>query len=97
MAKRRPDWELCAGGAVKTPQPPLPATTALRMWKSGKPETEPAACGGRARHRLSAEPGGVLNETLPEDGYDRLLFTTKCDAVFGHVLELASHGRKWAA
>jgi len=39
----------------------------------------------------------VLNETLPDDGYDRLLFTTKCDAVFGHVLELASHGRKWAA
>ena len=39
----------------------------------------------------------VLNETLPEDGYDRLLFKTKCDAVFGHVLELASHGRKWAA
>jgi len=43
----------------------------------------------RARRRV--------NETLPEDGYVRLLIKMKCDAVFGYVLELASHGRKWAA
>ena len=97
MAKRRPDWELCAGGAVKTPQPPLPATTALRMWKSGKPETETGSIWWTRSTSPSRRARRRVNETLPEDGYVRLLFKTKCDAVFGHVLELASHGRKWAA
>jgi type I restriction enzyme R subunit len=39
----------------------------------------------------------VLNEHLPEDGYDRVLFKAKCDAVFSLVLDHATHGRKWAA
>ena len=51
----------------------------------------------QSKKRVQTAVEEVLNETLPEDGYDRLLFKTKCDAVFGHVLELASHGRKWAA
>ena len=51
----------------------------------------------QSKKRVQTAVEEVLNETLPEDGYARLLFKTKCDAVFGHVLELASHGRKWAA
>ena len=39
----------------------------------------------------------VLNAHLPEESYDRLLFKTKCDAVFDLVIDHASHGRKWAA
>ena len=38
----------------------------------------------------------VLDANLPET-YDRTLFKTKCDDVFGLVLDYASQGRKWAA
>lgn len=39
----------------------------------------------------------VLDEHLPQDGYDRVLFKAKCDAVFSLMLDHATHGRKWAA
>ena len=51
----------------------------------------------QSKKRVQTAVEEVLNETLPEEGYDRLLFKAKCDAVFDHVLDLASHGRKWAA
>lgn len=38
----------------------------------------------------------VLNRELPQDGYDRALFQTKCDNVFHLVLDHAAQGRKWA-
>jgi len=38
----------------------------------------------------------VLHANLPET-YDRKLFKTKCDEVFGLMLEYASQGRMWAA
>jgi len=39
----------------------------------------------------------VLDRELPQDGYDRVLFQTKCDNVFHLVLDHAAQGRKWAA
>ncbi len=40
--------------------------------------------------------GEVLDEHLPAT-YERGLFTEKRDSVFDLILDLASHGRKWAA
>ena len=38
----------------------------------------------------------VLNRELPEEGYDRVLFQTKCDNVFHLVLDYAAQGRRCA-
>lgn len=50
-----------------------------------------------SKKRVAKVVEDVLDEHLPQDGYDRVLFKAKCDAVFDLVLDLASHGLKWAA
>ena len=40
--------------------------------------------------------GEVLDEHLPEDSYDKELFTEKRDSVFEMALDLAINSRKWA-
>jgi type I restriction enzyme R subunit len=50
----------------------------------------------QSKKRVENIVGEILHETLPES-YDRALFKTKCDEVFGLVLDYASQGRKWAA
>lgn len=50
----------------------------------------------RADKRVANAVEEVRHANLP-DSYDRSIFKTKCDEVFGLVLDHASHGRKWAA
>jgi type I restriction enzyme R subunit len=50
-----------------------------------------------SKKRVAKVVEDVLHEHLPEDGYDRKVFKSKCDAVFNLVLDYASQGRKWAA
>lgn len=50
-----------------------------------------------SKKRVETVVEEVLDEHLPQDGYDRVLFKAKCEAVFALMLDHASHGRKWAA
>ncbi len=50
----------------------------------------------QSKKRVEKAVQEVLDANLPET-YDRTLFKTKCDEVFGLVLDHASQGRKWAA
>jgi len=50
----------------------------------------------QSKKRVAKAVEDVLDEHLPTT-YDRALFKTKCDEVFGLVLDYASQGRKWAA
>lgn len=50
----------------------------------------------QSKRRVANAVEEVLHANLPES-YDRSIFKTKCDEVFGLVLDHASRGRKWAA
>ncbi len=50
-----------------------------------------------SKKRVAKVVEDVLDEHLPQEGYDRILFKAKCEAVFALMLDHASHGRKWAA
>jgi type I restriction enzyme R subunit len=39
----------------------------------------------------------VLDQNLPQESYNRMLFKRKCDTVYDLILEYASRGLKWAA
>ena len=49
------------------------------------------------RLRVRDRVGEVLDEHLPEDSYDKELFTEKRDALFELTLDLAINNSKWAA
>jgi len=50
----------------------------------------------QTQKRVRAAVEAVLDKKLPES-YDRVLFKTKCDAIFETMLNYASRGQKWAA
>lgn len=50
-----------------------------------------------SKGRVAKVVEDVLHAHLPEEGYDRVIFKAKCEAVFNLVLDHASQGRKWAA
>jgi len=51
---------------------------------------------GQTQRKVKDAIEEVLDEDLPEDGYDRRLFKEKCDNVYELVVDFASNGRKWA-
>ena len=51
----------------------------------------------QTRLAVRDEVGKVLDEYLPEESYDKDLFTKKRDKVFELTLDLAINHRKWAA
>ncbi len=51
----------------------------------------------QTRLAVRDEVGKVLDQHLPDEGYDRELFTQKRDQVFELTLDLAINHRKWAA
>jgi len=52
---------------------------------------------GQTQRKVKDAIEEVLDEDLPEDGYDRRLFKEKCDNVYELVVDFASNGRKWVA
>lgn len=51
----------------------------------------------QTRLKVRDEVGAVLDEHLPEEGYDKDLFIEKRDKVFGLTLDLAINHLRWAA
>lgn len=51
----------------------------------------------QTRSKIRDEVSTVLDEHLPEDGYDKELFIEKRDKVFDLTLDLAINRQKWAA
>ena len=51
----------------------------------------------QTRLAVRDQVGMVLDEFLPEDGYDKTLFAKKRDQIFELALDLAINHRKWAA
>ncbi|MFW2374532.1 MAG: type I restriction enzyme endonuclease domain-containing protein [Gammaproteobacteria bacterium] len=52
---------------------------------------------GQTQRKVKDAIEEVLDEDLPEDGYDRRLFKEKCDNVYDLVIDFTSNGRKWAS
>jgi len=52
---------------------------------------------GQTQRKVKDAIEEVLDQELPEDGFDRRLFKEKCDNVYDMVIDFASNGRKWAA
>ena len=51
----------------------------------------------QTRLAVRDEVGAVLDTYLPDDSYDKALFTEKRDRVFELTLDLAINHRKWVA
>lgn len=48
------------------------------------------------REKVRSKIISVLNEYLP-DSYDRIIFQTKSDIIFEHIVEQATMGYNWLA
>ena len=76
----------------------LAAKALLKRLKQGQPKVlvQDWFKDNQSQKRVRAAVEQVLDNKLPES-YDRVLFKTKCDAIFETVLNYASSGQKWAA
>jgi type I restriction enzyme R subunit len=51
----------------------------------------------QSKQRVQSEISAILDQDLPEDAYDRALFSEKTTRVFQLIVDYAERGYKWAA
>lgn len=73
--------------------------TITALYEACKPEVLVQDWFKDSQTRLAVrdEVGAVLDEFLPDDGYDKDLFVEKRDKIFELTLDLVINHRKWAA